>query len=67
VKSISLLADFWPHGGVAEQYGIFREENGVSERANIIVDESQKIASIKIYENSQLPDIEEIIEFLKKK
>jgi len=67
VKSISLLADFWPHGGVAKQYGIFREEGGFSERANIIVDEDQKVAFIKIYEIPQLPDIEEIIEFLKKK
>jgi len=67
VKSISLLADFWPHGGVAKQYGIFREAGGFSERANIIVDEDQKIALIKIYEISQLPDIEEIIDFLKKK
>ncbi len=67
VTSTSLLADFWPHGGVAKQYGIFREEGGFSERANIIVDENQKIAFIKIYEISQLPDIEEILEFLKKK
>ena len=38
VKDTSLLADFWPHGGVAQAYGIFREKNGFSERAVFIVD-----------------------------
>jgi peroxiredoxin len=33
-----LLADFWPHGGVARQYGVFREQDGVSERALFFVD-----------------------------
>jgi peroxiredoxin len=37
-----ILADFWPHGKVAKAYGIFRETNGFSERANIILDENQK-------------------------
>ncbi len=33
VEATSLLADFWPHGGVASAYGIFREADGFSERA----------------------------------
>jgi peroxiredoxin len=61
-----LLCDFWPHGAVAQTYGIFREKNGFSERANIIIDEKQKIVFIKVYEIPQLPDIQEIIDFLKK-
>ncbi len=65
IKSIKLLADFWPHGNVAILYGIFREKDGFSERANIIVDESGKIAFSKIYELSQLPDTEEIINVIK--
>ena len=44
-----LLCDFWPHGAVAERYGLFREENGFSERANVIVDEQQKVAFVKVY------------------
>jgi peroxiredoxin len=66
IKNTSLLSDFWPHGEVAKLYGIFREKNGFSERANIIVDESQKIVFFKVYEISQLPDMKEIIDFLKK-
>jgi len=50
IKKTRLLSDFWPHGEVAKLYGIFREKNGFSERANIIVDEDQRIAFVKVYE-----------------
>ncbi|MFC2157342.1 peroxiredoxin [Acidobacteriota bacterium] len=60
-----LLSDFWPHGQVAKQFGIFREKDGFSERANIIVDTEGKVEFVKIYEIPELPDIEEIISFLK--
>lgn len=65
ITSTRLLADFWPHGAVAKLYGIFREKEGFSERANIVVDEAGKVAFIKVYEISQLPDIQEIIGYLK--
>jgi len=50
---------------VARLYGIFREKEGFSERANIIVDKTGKVVFVKVYEISQLPDIQEIIDFLK--
>lgn len=65
IKGTSLLADFWSHGEVAKLFGIFREKNGFSERANIVVDEDGKIVFFKTYPISQLPDINEIIDFLK--
>lgn len=65
IEKTPLLADFWPHGEVAKKYNIFREQDGFSERANIIVDESGKIMFYKVYEISTLPDIEEILEALK--
>jgi peroxiredoxin len=61
-----LLADFWPHGGVAQLYGILREKEGFSERANILVNELGNIAFSRIYELKQLPDIKEIIDVLKR-
>ncbi|MFZ5942631.1 MAG: redoxin domain-containing protein [Bacillota bacterium] len=64
VEKTSLPADFWPHGGVAELYGIFREKEGFSERANIILDEEGKIIFFKIYEIKELPDINEVLSFL---
>ncbi len=65
INNIRLLSDFWPHGQVARLYGIFREKEGFAERANIIVDENGKIVFSKVYEISQLPDIDEIIKVLK--
>jgi peroxiredoxin len=65
IKAVPLLSDFWPHGQVASAYGIFRSKNGFSERANIIVDEKSKTVFVKVYEIGQLPDIKEIIEFVR--
>ncbi len=61
IKITRLLADFWPHGKVARDYGIFREGDGFSERAVFIVDGAGRITFKKIYPISELPDIEEII------
>jgi peroxiredoxin len=66
IKNTRLLADFWPHGEIAQKLGVFREADGYSERANIIVDKDRKVIFARMYPTSQLPDIDEIIEFLKK-
>ena len=34
----SVLADFWPHGAVAKDYGVFLEEAGISNRATFVID-----------------------------
>jgi peroxiredoxin len=67
LRDIRLLSDFWPHGKVARQYGIFRDEDGVSERANIIVGCDQKVSFMKVYPIAQLPDVTEVIRFLETK
>jgi len=64
IRETSLLCDFWPHGGVAQLYGIFREANGFSERANIIVDERQTVVFVKVYPIHSIPDMGEVIGFL---
>jgi len=64
IKNTRLLCDFWPHGKVARAYGIFRDTNGFSERANIIVDEAQKVIFTRVYPVHSIPDISEIISFL---
>lgn len=65
IQSTRLLSDFWPHGDIAKMYGIFREEEGFSERANIIINEGGKIEFVRVYEISELPDIKEILTFLR--
>ena len=64
IKTTRLLSDFWPHGEVAKLYDIFRTKDGISERANIIIDEKGKVVFVKVYPISQLPDIGEIIKIL---
>ena len=64
IERTRLLADFWPQGEVARLYGVFRDKDGFSERANIVVDENQVIVFAKLYPISQLPDTEEVIKFL---
>jgi len=51
-------------GEIAQKYGVFRENDGFSERANIIIDEGQMVVFAKVYPTSQLPDFEEIFKFL---
>lgn len=60
-----LLCDFWPHGAVAQQYGLFREANGFSERANVLIDEEQKVRFVKVYPVHSVPDINEVIAFVR--
>jgi peroxiredoxin (alkyl hydroperoxide reductase subunit C) len=33
-----LLADFWPHGGVAQAYGVFNDKTGFANRGTFLVD-----------------------------
>ncbi len=64
ISNTRLLSDFWPHGQVASNYGIFRKDDGISERANIIISPQQIIEYVQIYELGELPDIKEIITVL---
>ncbi len=65
IKQLRILSDFWPHGAVSKLYGLLREEDGFSERANVVLDENQKVVFVKVYPTSERPDIEEVIAFLK--
>ena len=35
-----LLADFWPHGEVARQYGVFNDKRGTALRGTFVIDKS---------------------------
>lgn len=52
-----VLSDFWPHGAVAERYGILRPE-GVSERALIFIDAKGVIRDILVSDINVRPDLE---------
>lgn len=65
IADTKLLSDFWQHGEVARSYGLFREEQGFSQRAKVILDENGQVVYVKTYDIPVLPDIEDIIQFLR--
>lgn len=59
-----LLSDFWPHGQVAQRYGVFREE-GYAERALFVVDKQGIIRYAHIHAIDYQPDNEEVFHVLR--
>ena len=56
LKSVLLLSDFWPHGEVAQRYGMLREE-GFAERAVFLVDKKGVIRYARVYPLGETPDL----------
>lgn len=65
IAHVSLPCDFWPHGEVARSYGLFRDKEGFSERANVVIDSEGKVIWVKVYPIPELPDVEEVINVLR--
>jgi len=57
-----LLSDFWPHGAVAESYGVFDADKGLATRGTFIIDK-QGVVRWKV-ENA-IPDARDIGEYRK--
>lgn len=60
-----VLSDFWPHGAVAEKFGILRSD-GTAERAIIIIDKKGTIRYIDVHDINQRPPLESIVRELEK-
>lgn len=63
VDNLLLLSDFWPHGQVAQAYGVLREQ-GFTERATFIIDRQGIVRFARIYDIDELPTNEELFEAL---
>lgn len=57
-----LLSDFWPHGEAARRFGVFRPQDGKSERAIFLVDPEGIIRYIDIHDIDDQPDNEELFD-----
>lgn len=55
----SVLADFWPHGAVAKEYGVFIEEAGISNRATFVIDKEGILAAKFITAPGQARSLDE--------
>ncbi len=43
LENLKILSDFWPHGELAQNFDIFLENDGISGRVNILLDEEGKV------------------------
>ena len=59
-----LLSDFWPHGAVAEKFGVLRKE-GYTERAIFIIDKKGIIRYIDVHDIGKQPLNQELLDFLR--
>jgi len=60
-----ILSDFWPHGAVAEKYGVLRSD-GISERALFVIDKNGVIRYIDVHDINKRPPLEDLVNELKK-
>jgi peroxiredoxin (alkyl hydroperoxide reductase subunit C) len=60
-----VLSDFWPHGAVAEKYGVLRT-SGISERALIFIDKKGIIQDIQVSDINVRPDLAQCATTLEK-
>lgn len=55
-----VLSDFWPHGEVADRYGLLRSD-GTAERALVFIDKKGIISAIHVSDINARPPLEMIV------
>jgi glutaredoxin len=60
-----LLSDFWPHGAIAQRYGVFRDD-GKSERALFVIDKEGIVRYVDIHDIDDQPDNDVLLGELRK-
>ena len=60
-----LLSDFWPHGKIADLYGVLRSDAGHTERAIFVIDKQGILRYIDIHNIDLQPDNEELRDVLR--
>lgn len=58
-----VLSDFWPHGAVADRYGVLRSD-GTTERALLIIDKKGVIRNILVEDINVRPPLDFIVKSL---
>src|ERR1700681_370463 len=59
-----LLADFHPRGAVAEKFGFYLADKGITGRAVVVIDKDGKIAWVKDVGIPNVPDMKEVAQAL---
>jgi peroxiredoxin len=61
----TVLSDFWPHGAVADTYGVLRT-SGEAERALFVIDKQGVIRFIEVHDINTRPDLGLLVRELEK-
>jgi mycoredoxin-dependent peroxiredoxin len=59
-----LLADFHPKGDVAEKFGLYLADKGITQRATVILDREGIVRYVKVYDIPQQRDNKELVRAL---
>ena len=62
--SYPLLADFQPRGAMADKYGVYLPDKGITGRAIAIVNKAGNVAWLKQYDIPTVPDLAEVAQAL---
>jgi mycoredoxin-dependent peroxiredoxin len=57
--SFPLLSDFWPHGAIAQRYGVFSDDIGIALRGTFIIDKQGIVRYAVVNPPTQARDQEE--------
>ncbi len=60
-----VISDFWPHGKVADMFGVLRSD-GVSERALFVIDKEGILQYVHVGDINKRPDLQELAKELEK-
>lgn len=60
-----VLSDFWPHGVVAETYGVLRSD-GTTERAMVFIDKKGIISAAMVFDINHRPDLKLCVDEVQK-
>lgn len=63
--SYPLAADFWPHGVMAQAYGVFNQEFGRPDRALFVIDKQGIVRWVRYYKPGELPDTVQVLDMLR--
>jgi peroxiredoxin (alkyl hydroperoxide reductase subunit C) len=61
----TVLSDFWPHGAVADAYGILRSD-GEAERALFVIDKQGILRFIQVHDINSRPDLKILVREVEK-
>jgi peroxiredoxin len=60
-----VLSDFWPHGGVADAYGVLRSD-GLAERSLIFIDKQGIVSNAMVFDINERPDLKLCVDAVEK-